>query len=180
MSSSFAFEEPDRFTAGTVGEPGSRVFYLQAGQGPSVVSLRCEKQQVAALAEYLAGVLRDLPEPGPLPTNLDLAEPVVAEWVVGTLGVAYDEDLDRIVLLAQELGEEEAAEGEDPPAADPLDPLDDAAATVRLRLTREQVAAFIARVHELVAGGRPPCPICGRPMDAAGHICPRSNGHHPH
>ncbi|CAN5765027.1 DUF3090 domain-containing protein [soil metagenome] len=172
MSSSFDFAEPDHFTAGTLGEPGNRVFYLQAREGASVVSLRCEKQQVAALADYLGGVMRDLPEAdGPGPTELELIEPVVAEWVVGTLGVAYDEDSDRLVLLAQELGEDEPGEGEDP--------IDDDAATVRLRLTREQVAAFIGRAQELLTAGRPPCPICGRPLDPEGHVCPRTNGHHP-
>ena len=60
MPVSFDFREPDRFTAGTVGEPGRRVFYLQAAEGPAVASLRLEKQQVTALADYLERVLADL------------------------------------------------------------------------------------------------------------------------
>ena len=62
MSTSFDFDEPDHFTAGTVGEPGHRIFFLQAAQAGSVATLRLEKQQVAALAEYLAGILADLPD----------------------------------------------------------------------------------------------------------------------
>ncbi|CAN5618392.1 DUF3090 domain-containing protein [soil metagenome] len=175
MATSFDFDTPDHFTAGAVGQPGSRVFYLQAGQGAAVVSLRLEKQQVAALAEYLSGVLEDLPEPKAVPpTDLDLVEPVVAEWVVGTLGVAYDEDIDRVVLLAEELGEEEAGGGEDLLTDEPEQ------ANLRLRLTREQVAAFIERTGQLVEAGRPPCPICGRPLDPEGHVCPHRNRQQAH
>jgi len=159
--------EPSHFTAGAVGEPGHRVFYLQAAEGADVVSLRLEKQQVAALSEYLRGILHDLPVPGDdeRPANLDLVEPVVAEWVVGTMSVAYDQADDRVVLQADEL----------------VDPDDDVATAeagvARFQLTRGQVLAFCDHADELVAAGRPPCPICGRPMDPDGHVCPRSNGH---
>ena len=57
MSSSFRFDEPEAFTAGTVGEPGARTFFLQVVEAGQVVSLKCEKQQVAALAQYLAELL---------------------------------------------------------------------------------------------------------------------------
>ena len=163
--SSFDLPAPDVFTAGTVGEPGARVFYLQAAQGAAVVSLRLEKQQVAALAQYLLGVLSDLPvvAPDELPTELDLVEPVVPEWVVGTLSVAYDDAQDRIVLQADELVDEEAGEE---------------GGHARFHLTRAQVVAYCNHAEDLVASGRPPCPICGQPMDPDGHVCPRSNGHH--
>jgi len=163
--SDFDLRQPDRFTAGTEGEPGARIFYLQAVEGSSVVSLRLEKQQVAALAQYLRGILSDLPvvPEAELPTELDLVEPVLPEWVVGTLSVAYDDTDDRIILQAEELVDEEA--GEEPGHA-------------RFHLTRAQVVAYCQRAEELVASGRPPCPICGQPMDPDGHVCPRSNGHH--
>jgi len=166
--SDFDLDEPDRFTAGAIGEPGARVFYLQAAQGTAVVSLRLEKQQVAALAQYLLGVLSDLPvvPPDELPTELELVEPVVPEWVVGTLSVAYDDSQDRIILQAEELvDEEEEEEGEVE------------AGHARFHLTRAQVVAYCNHAEDLVASGRPPCPICGQPMDPDGHVCPRSNGH---
>jgi uncharacterized repeat protein (TIGR03847 family) len=169
MSADFEFEEPDRFTAGTIGEPGQRIFYLQARQKGSVASLRLEKQQVAALAEYLGGMLADLPAPtGELPTDLSLIEPVVAEWVVGSLAVAYHELEDRFLVVAEELI---VADEDD----DPEDLPDGSSA--RLHLTREQVAAFVPHAVELVSGGRPLCPVCGRPIDPDGHVCARSNGH---
>jgi len=124
------------------------------------VSLKMEKQQVLALAEHLDGMLADLPPVDP-PSAPELVEPVVATWTVGGLGVAFDEDADRIVLVVQELVDDEVDE--------------DDAASARLRLTRDQVASFIARARELVAAGRPPCRFCGLPLDPAGHACPRAN-----
>jgi uncharacterized repeat protein (TIGR03847 family) len=161
--STFDLREPERFTAGAVGEPGARVFFLQAIEGTQVVSLRLEKQQVGALGQYLQGVLNDLPvvPVTERPTDMDLVEPVVAEWVVGTLGVAYDTEADRIVLQADELVDEDEEDG----------------GLARFHLTRAQVVAFCEHAETLVAAGRPPCPICGQPMDPDGHVCPRSNGH---
>ncbi|HEX2047862.1 MAG TPA: DUF3090 family protein [Acidimicrobiales bacterium] len=161
MSSSFEIDDVDHLTAGAVGPPGKRVFYLQAGHGNQIVSLRLEKSQVAALVAYLAGMLADMPPPGEIPsTGMDLIEPVVAEWVVASLGVTYDEEADRVVIMAEELVEE----GED-------------AARARITATRERVAALSVRGAEAVAAGRPPCPLCGLPLDAEGHMCPRLNGH---
>ncbi|CAA9235593.1 MAG: hypothetical protein AVDCRST_MAG10-1376 [uncultured Acidimicrobiales bacterium] len=161
MSSSFEISEVDHLTTGAIGPPGQRVFYLQARQGKQVVSLRLEKAQVAALVAYLAGMLSDMPPPAEIPsTGMDLIEPVVAEWVVGSLGVTYDEDADRVVILAEELVEE----GEEP-------------ARIRISATREQIAALSVRGAEAVAAGRPPCPLCGQPLDPEGHTCPRLNGH---
>jgi uncharacterized repeat protein (TIGR03847 family) len=162
MSTSFEIPEADLLTTGTVGPPGARVFYIQARQGDQVVSLRLEKAQVAALIAHLGVVMADLPPPDQLPTDLDLIEPVVAEWVVGSLGVSYDEDDDRIIFVAEELIEDD----EDP-------------AQVVIRATREQVAAFSLHGAAVVEAGRPPCPLCGQPLDAEGHVCVRLNGHRP-
>ena len=45
MSSSFHFDDLDALVPGTIGEPGARVFYLQARHGDRVVSFRMEKEQ---------------------------------------------------------------------------------------------------------------------------------------
>ena len=160
MSESFDITAVDHLTTGTVGEPGKRVFFLQAASGGQVVSLRLEKTQVAALSAYLTAMLADLPPPGDLPDDMDLIEPVVAEWVVGSLGVSYDEEADRVVLVAEELVDEGAD-----------------AASVRIVATREQIAALSAHGAEIVAAGRPPCSLCGQPLDPEGHVCVRLNGH---
>lgn len=162
MSRSFDLLDVDKLTVGTVGEPGRRVFLLQARHGVEMVTLKLEKSQTAALSAYLDRVLEDLPTPTQLPEDLDLEEPAEPEWVIGSLGVAYDEALDRLVLVA----EEAVQEGEE-------------AAQARFSLTREQVAALARRGSQLVQAGRPPCPLCGYPLDPSGHACPRTNGHRP-
>ena len=193
MAASYDFETPDFFTTGTVGQPGRRVFYLQARESGRVVTLKLEKEQVGALAEYLAKLLSDLPKPGPLPSDMALLEPVSEEWVVGSLGVAYDESADRILIVAEELtegdeddddddeeeGEEaEEAEGPEPAAAEAVESPDTAKA--RFRLTRPQAAAFVERARSLVQAGRPICRTCGLPIDPDGHPCPGTNGHVKH
>jgi uncharacterized repeat protein (TIGR03847 family) len=171
VSSSFDLPDVDRFSAGTVGPPGARVFYLQAAAGGQVVTLRLEKAQVAALAGYLAEVLADLPTPAPeeIPEEVELVEPVVAEWVVGQLGVAFDDARDRLVIRADEV----AGDGADPEG----EPDASEGASARFALTRPQVAAFVVHAASLVVAGRPPCPLCRRPLDPEGHVCAKTNGH---
>ena len=170
MSASFDLPEPSKVTVGTVGAPGARTFYLQARQDDQLVTLKLEKQQVGALAELLTELLSDLPDPGEGPdaASLDLEEPVLAEWVVGTMQLSFDQSADRIVLLAEEVAAAPAP-GEDDPAGE--------GAIGRLAFTRAQAAALVERSAELVSAGRPACPLCGYPMDPAGHSCPKTNGH---
>ena len=169
MSTSYDLPRPDVFTAGTVGPPGQRVFYLQVREGEVTATLLCEKQQVAALAEYFDGLLDDL---GPVPYavasgDLTLEPPVEPVWRVGSIGVAYDEPDDRIVVVLEEITDAE----ED----DDLDDLETSGASVRTRLTRAQVSAFVRHSRDLVSSGRPPCRFCGLPIDPDGHPCPRMN-----
>jgi uncharacterized repeat protein (TIGR03847 family) len=162
MSQSFDLDRPDLFTAGAVGPPGQRVFYLQARQERSLVTLKSEKEQVRALGEYFATLLERLPGSGePKPTDLALLEPLEAAWAVGTIGVGYDEPSERIVVVLTGVVEEE---GDEPPSA-------------RFALSRAQAEAFVERARILMQGGRPTCPMCSGPIDPSGHVCPRSNGH---
>lgn len=186
-SPSFDLGDVDAFTAGTVGPPGQRVFFLQARGAGQVVTLKCEKQQVEALGQFLERLLQDLPAPGeaPLPTVLELIEPIDPSWIAGQLGVAWEADLDRFVIAVEELDttaleqddddEDEDEDDELPPGLDPtLDPSLDRG-TMRLLVTRGQALAFAGRAAELVASGRPACRFCGLPMDPEGHPCPRMN-----
>ena len=165
MSESFDFKAPELFTAGTVGQPGQRTFYLQAREAGTLVTLKVEKEQVGALGEYLARLLKTLPaaQGGP-PGDPLLHEPIVAAWAVGSLGVAYDGDLDRIVIAAEEV----VAEDEEREAA-----------SARFQITRPQAAAFVQRARALIEAGRPNCGLCGHPIDPDRHVCPRRNGHGP-
>jgi uncharacterized repeat protein (TIGR03847 family) len=193
MSDSFDFSTPDLFTAGAIGPPGQRVFYLQAREEETLVTLKCEKEQVRVLGEYLGRLLERLAAPATAPTgDLALVEPVTPAWVVGSIGVGYDEAADRVVLVIEEAGEEaegqteepdqeeeeEPAEGEVPPERVAEDePAEGNRASGRVHLTRSQVAAFVERARGLVEAGRPTCRFCGRPMNPGGHRCARTNGH---
>jgi uncharacterized repeat protein (TIGR03847 family) len=169
VSDSHDLYDAERVTVGTIGPTGQRVFLLQGRQGSLVITVKLEKQQVAALAQYLAKVLEELPDPGILPEDLELEEPIDAAWAVGTLGLSYDSSADRIVLLAEEAVAEEDEE----------ETADEAASMARFTITREQAAALAIRGTELVEAGRPACPLCGNPLDPSGHVCPRTNGHRP-
>jgi len=192
-----AFEPPERFVAGTVGEPGDRTFFLQARGGGRVVSVALEKVQVSLLAEKLEELLTeasrrfgvDLPEVPALATNDNepLDTPVDEEFRVGTLGLAFDVDTTTVVIEAieagegdaeVELGEDDEDADDDPIDDDEDDEPDDDLDRLRVRLTPEATRAFIDRARRVVAAGRPPCPLCGQPLDPAGHLCPRHNGYH--
>ena len=191
-----AFEPPERFVAGTVGEPGDRTFFLQARGGGRVVSVALEKVQVSLLAEKLEELLTeasrrfgvDLPDLPVLAINDNepLDTPVDEEFRVGTLGLAFDVDTTTVVIEAIEAGESDAEVelGDDDDDDGPIDDdddddeHDDDLDRLRVRLTPEATRAFIDRARRVVAAGRPPCPLCGQPLDPAGHLCPRHNGYH--
>jgi uncharacterized repeat protein (TIGR03847 family) len=188
MSRSFELPEVEWATVGTVGPPGQRTFYLQARQDDQMITLKLEKQQVAAIAQFLGEILSDLPVPEPLPDDdrLALAEPVLAEWAVGGLQLGYDSAADRIVMLAEEIGEDagdEAPTEEEEIGGEEIrsEPESDASerGVGRLSLTRTQAAAIARRGWDLVNAGRPTCALCGHPIDPEGHSCPRTNGHRP-
>ncbi|MET7950260.1 DUF3090 domain-containing protein [Micromonospora sp. NPDC005324] len=187
-----AFEPPERFVAGTVGAPGERTFFLQARGGGRLVSVALEKVQVSLLAEKLEELLTeaqrrfgvDLPELAPvIGDNEPLDTPVDEEFRVGTLGLAFDVDTATVVIEAiaagevepeVELGDEDDDDEDDDEDEEPDEDLD----RLRVRLTPQATRQFIERARRVVNAGRPPCPLCGQPLDPAGHLCPRHNGYH--
>lgn len=170
---SFRFDNPAFLVAGALGEPGQRVFHLQTAEAAELVTVRCEKQHVASLASHLTDLLADLPPPDPdevAAMSGGLRTPVEPCWIAGSLGLAYDETIDRVIIAIERLD----------PTADPDDePLAADEVRGRVAITRAQAAAFVAQAAELISGGRPLCRLCGGPIDPAGHACPRSNGHRP-
>jgi uncharacterized repeat protein (TIGR03847 family) len=177
-----SYDMPDRFIAGAVGQPGDRAFYLQARDGRRVTSVSLEKFQVTLLAERLGELLDEVLRrtggsggvPAVAPTDLSddepLDQPVEEEFRVGTMALAWDPEDERVVIEAQEATEDDDEDTEIG-ADEPL------IAVLRVRITAGQARAFAERALKVVSAGRPPCPLCGLPLDAAGHICPRQNGH---
>jgi uncharacterized repeat protein (TIGR03847 family) len=166
---------PDTFTADYVGEPGKRTFYLQARGEERTSTYLLEKQQVALLAEKVGQLLVMIDNTDTIRSTqarrdpaLSLGEPVEPEWRIGAMGLAYDDDEDRVVVLVQpveESDEEEEMEEETPEG-------------VRFVLRRDQARAFALHAMAVVDEGRPLCMLCGLPIDPSGHACPASNGHH--
>jgi uncharacterized repeat protein (TIGR03847 family) len=171
-------DDVDVFTTGTVGRPGSRVFFLQIRSGGRRFDLKCEKAQVAAISRYLENVLQDLPPPEdrPMPAAMDMAPPTGDGFILGSIALGYDAHGDRVVIRLDEVGgpDDDDSDLDGPGIELGLDPNDDLG-TIRIAVTRGQAAAFLEHADRVVAAGRPPCRWCGGPIDPDGHPCPRMN-----
>ncbi|MCS6910586.1 MAG: DUF3090 family protein [Anaerolineales bacterium] len=159
-------------TTGFIGQPGKRVFYLQAARGHQVITLIVEKLQVEALAQGILEFLRELEERFPNltaaeadyhPEQMRLQTPLDPAFRVGQMGLGYDAERDLVVLVAQEVTTEERSVEE--------------AGVARLFATRAQMRSLAEHGRHIVRQGRPICPLCGQPIDPEGHFCPRRNGH---
>jgi uncharacterized repeat protein (TIGR03847 family) len=169
----------EAITAGAVGEPGHRVFYIQARAFDRVITLIAEKEQVQMLAHGVHQFLAELdekfpknsqdPEVGPL--DLELRGPFEPNFRVSQMGLGYDDNTDRVVLVAHELVSEEP-DADQPEPAQAKEP-----GVARFWATRTQMRAMADHALEIAARGRPTCPLCGRPEDRDGHFCPKRNGH---
>ncbi|MDQ3870213.1 MAG: DUF3090 family protein [Chloroflexota bacterium] len=176
----YVFDPPDQFVAGAVGQPGDRTFYLQARKREIVISVALEKTQVAALAERLLALAREVRRRGVegLPASSGgaqprgLEEPIRELFRVGTMTLGWDGDDQVVVVEAraqQPDGDEEPEEiADDDPQGPDL---------IRVRMPLGIAEAFAERALEVVAAGRPPCPLCGQPLDPQGHLCPRRDGY---
>jgi uncharacterized repeat protein (TIGR03847 family) len=196
----YIFDPPERFVAGTIGNPGNRTFFLQAREGGRVISVALEKVQVAVLAERLGDLLGELDRRGVPQTAAErtpdtatleigstetsahpvdddaapLDEPLIEAFRAGSLTLGWDPDAELVLVEAR--AQDEDGEGIDPDDDDDED--EDGPDLLRVRLTAAAARSFVARATRVVAGGRQPCPLCGAPLDPRGHICPRRNGHY--
>jgi uncharacterized repeat protein (TIGR03847 family) len=183
------YDAPDRFVAGTVGQPGERAFFLQAREGNRMTSVACEKQQVSVLAEHLDRVLDevlrrsagevDVPPASSKARDTDpLDAPITEEFRVGTMTIAWDPSIDRIVIELFSNVDVAEESSQDPPAATAAEADEiEADEVFVVKITASYARDFVARAQALVAAGRPSCPFCLQPIDPQGHICPRANGY---
>jgi uncharacterized repeat protein (TIGR03847 family) len=165
----YEFSRPERFIAGTVGEPGERAFYIQVRTSSRLFSVAVEKAQVQAISARLDVMISEIRKSNPL-INIEkfpiddspLESPVDAEFQVGAMSLAWDEESALISIELYELEEdEEDSEGE----------------VVEINISLGMAAAFSSRSKAVVNAGRLPCPFCGIPIDPRGHLCPRANGY---
>jgi len=150
-------EHPDRVTVGTIGQVGQRLFLLQAREGRRLVVVKVEKDQIAILASWLARTVREMSRPAALEIDVELEPEYEVDLVAGEIAVAIDKDAETIEVT--------------------IEPAEEDGDTLVVRLSKEQAAAFAIRAVQLIEAGRPPCPLCGLPLDPRGHDCPRTNGH---
>jgi uncharacterized repeat protein (TIGR03847 family) len=163
------FSRPERFIAGTVGEPGERAFFLQFRSSTRLFSVAVEKAQVQAITARLDVMIAELRKANPLiaieklpKDDAPLESPVDAEFQIGAMSLAWDEETSLICIELYELeDDEEESEGE----------------VAELHITIGMAAAFSTRSKAVVSAGRLPCPFCGIPIDPRGHLCPRANGY---
>jgi uncharacterized repeat protein (TIGR03847 family) len=170
----FIFDAPDRFVAGTVGEPGDRTFYLQARKGQAVASVGLEKAQVAALAGRLAELLEAVADDAPpaakaVPDDRPLDEPLVELFRVGVMALAWEPATAEIVIEAQ-------PEREDGDYVEVADEATEGPDLMRVRIAPHDAREFVRRAAGVIAAGRPLCPFCGQPLEPTGHFCTRTNG----
>ena len=167
----FIFDGPDRFLAGTVGEPGDRSFFLQVRKGGALISVGLEKVQVVALAQRLDDLLDavDAPVQAEPADELPLEAPVVELFRVGAMALAWDASKDAVVIEAQ-------TPTEDGEYVELPDDADEGPDLLRVRIDAPTARAVVRRAEALVVSGRPACPFCGQPLDPTGHFCPRGNG----
>lgn len=174
------FRTPDRFVAGTVGEPGNRTFYLQAVHDNRVVSVMIEKQQVEVLADRISALLVEVnrrfgtplpPEAAEVEDLSPLVMPVDAEFRVGTMGLGWDSEAQTVVVELLAVTDSEFD------ASVVLDDAEEGPDAVRVFLSPQSARQFANRSQRVISAGRPPCPLCDEPLDPEGHICVRTNGY---
>ena len=179
MSRILLFDPVERFVAGTVGIPGERTFFLQARTGSRLVSVSLEKAQVAAIADRVLQILREIRLSEPLAVfervaydDQPLESPIDEEFRVGVIGLAYVSDrrlieIDLQAIVDSDNADEELLEIDTTSDQDIL----------RILMTLGYAESFAKRANTVVAAGRAPCPFCGGPIDPNGHLCPRANGY---
>ena len=180
----FEYDPPERFVAGTTGQPGGRTFFLQARSGKRLTTVQLEKQQVSVLAERVDELLDEvlrrsagaISVPAIAPAGAEdtapLDTPIEEEFRVGTMSLAWDGELERVVIECFEASENDSDEEDLPDASDEAH-----GAVLRVQLAGSAARAFAKRALAVVAAGRPPCPFCANPLDPDGHVCPRANGY---
>jgi len=154
----YVFNEPDKIMVGVRGDVGNRLFLFQVREGRRLAIIKCEKIQLAALAEWISQVVGELGRPSHLPDDFTLEAEYEADFVAGDIAVSLDDEAQAIDVTMESIEED---------------------SSLSVRLTREWAAGLAIAIVRLVEAGRPLCPLCGGPLDPQGHDCPRTNGHRP-
>ena len=177
------------FQAESIGVPGKRTFRLLVDASKGGACLWLEKEQLYSMAVSIERMLNSTPaDRGSVSSRMEGVsdeEYQPLEFKIGRLGMGYDEEADQFVFIVHDVDAltetlEEAAEAS---AEEDAEDLEEALAniepTLSFRANRQVLADMSRQAQEVCMGGRPICPLCNQPIDPKGHICPRTNGHHP-
>ena len=155
----------ERFTVGTVGEPGQRTFYLQFSSREGVRTFSIEKFLVQSLIENISNILREIRAKNPLLPREKLAfddkpldAPIEDEFRIEKVEIFYLENTNSLSITVSQDGSEFAQSF---------------SCEVSLPLGEQ----FVRRARAVIEAGRRSCPFCGSPINPEGHICPRANGY---
>lgn len=171
MADAREFGELIYISAEAIGQPGQRRFRLRAmNERSELATLWLEKEQLIALGDAIEAVLKDegfeyqrasLDDRGQEPV---LPLDAIIDVQIAQLSMGLNRDTRRIVLIAGDSADPDQASG----------------TLLQMEFDYRTGYELRARISEVVAAGRPPCPLCTGPMDPAGHVCVKTNGHHPH
>ena len=158
----------DAVDADAIGEPGQRTFRVRARSGDSYAALWLEKEQLAQLGRLFSQLLAERSKQRGRPMGAveqvgNFPQSPQVDMQVARLGLDYDADDERVILLADD---QTALERGDTPA-------------FRMEISRDQALNAIRVIEQAVAGGRPLCPLCHQALQYEGqaHFCPGGNGH---
>ena len=161
----YDFGEVSSLDAEAIGPPGQRRFRLSILKGRQSASLWLEKEQLHALGTAVEQQLvrsdrqrrraelpaDDAAPPFPLKPDADLR--------VAQLALGYDEARSLFLIQAATIDVDSQTQAGFTCAAD-----------------HRQARRLTRVINQLMAAGRPACPLCGAPIEGV-HRCPRSNGH---
>jgi uncharacterized repeat protein (TIGR03847 family) len=178
------FDPVDTLTAGAVGVPGQRAFYIQASKDGQVLNVLVEKEQVAVLADRLRTLVDQVV--AQFPDALDEAAPAGGELIgedpvplfrALAIGIGFDAARRLVLVELHERSGEEGEEGEEGEGEEEEGEPEEESYLARLYATPAQARVMAEQGTAAVVAGRPPCPLCSMPLDPEGHVCPKLNGH---
>ncbi len=153
--------------AETFGAPGNRTFRLVLQSGRARSDVWMEKEQLLQLGMYLQEAMQGFSEE----QKAKESQPSEPSWSGGDTSIEFKA---RQIFLNHDAAanafffkafEEEAGESNDEPSS------------VSFWITTDQAGTVAQEALRICAAGRPPCFLCGMPINADGHVCPRANGH---
>ena len=172
----YRHDQPSRFIASAIGEPGQREFFLQVKSDDGINTIGIEKSQVMALTERFEELIREIRRGKlvsreemsvkPLIDNAPLELPIEPDFLVGIMSITWESG--RVYVNLQAASKDDEIY---------LDDIDEGPDLVVVKLTIEQVKGFCERAKDIVNAGRPACAFCALPIDPIGHLCPRANGY---